>query len=177
MYLILLTLSCVILRNSLKHFFGKQVIHSSNTPLWHGSNLMLPAKFDGKKFEKKLAAKNVKRKTKFVDVDLLKKSPNVRPFSIHTNLGEGGFTLTWALAEGDKQPDRHNSQSMYGMFEVKWSMSLLTPLTIRVRITLKSTIFSVKLLLKRTKINKKRPGFAPFYRKTIYVVCNIKIYF
>ena len=27
--------------------------------------------------------------------------------------------------------------------------------------------FSVKLLLKRTKINKKRPGFGPFFKKNL----------
>ena len=38
---------------------------------------------------------------------------------------------------------------------VKWSACLPSTLTIRVRIPPKPTVFSVKLCLKKTKINKK----------------------
>ena len=48
---------------------------------------------------------------------------------------------------------------------VKWSAFLPSTPTIRVRIPLKSTVFSVILCLKRTKINKKRPGLAHFFKK------------
>ena len=41
-----------------------------------------------------------------------------------------------------------------------WSVCSPSNLIIRVRIPLRSTIFSVKLLLERMKINKKRPGLA-----------------
>ena len=47
-----------------------------------------------------------------------------------------------------------------------WSSGQHTPM-IRVRIPLKSACFFAKLLLKRTKINTKRPGFA--YLKTDYL--------
>ena len=50
---------------------------------------------------------------------------------------------------------------------VKWSACLPSTPTIRVRIPLKPTVFSVILCLKRTKINKKRPGLAHFFKKTL----------
>ena len=59
---------------------------------------------------------------------------------------------------------------------VKWSAFLPSTPTIRVRIPLKSTVFSVILCLKRTKINKKRPGLAHF-KKIEAVNGPLKIFF
>ena len=52
-----------------------------------------------------------------------------------------------------------------------WSACSPSTPTIRVRIPLKPTVFSVKLCLKRTKINKKRPGLACFF-ETGLVACK-----
>ena len=48
---------------------------------------------------------------------------------------------------------------------VKWSACLPSSPTIRVRIPLKSIIFLEKLLLKRTKINKKESGVGPILKQ------------
>ena len=51
---------------------------------------------------------------------------------------------------------------------VKWSACLPSTPKIRVRIPLKPIVFSVMLCLKRTKINKKRPGLAHFQKNNNY---------
>ena len=43
---------------------------------------------------------------------------------------------------------------------VKWSACLPSTPTIRVRILLKRTVFTVRFVFEKTKINKKRPGLA-----------------
>ena len=48
------------------------------------------------------------------------------------------------------------------MVVAKWSACSPTYLAIRGRIQLKSRVIFLKLLVKRTNINKQRPGFAPF---------------
>ena len=48
---------------------------------------------------------------------------------------------------------------------VKWSACTTSNLTIRVWIPLKPTVFLFNLCLKGTKINKKRPGLAHFFKK------------
>ena len=50
---------------------------------------------------------------------------------------------------------------------VKWSACSPSTPTIRVRIPLKPKVFSIILCLKRTKINKKRPGLAHFFLKKV----------
>ena len=51
-----------------------------------------------------------------------------------------------------------NTDRSWAVVVVKWSACSPSLPTIRVRIPLKPTIFSVKLCLKRTKINKKEAG-------------------
>ena len=56
-----------------------------------------------------------------------------------------------------------------GVVVVKWSAFSPSTPAIRVQILLKSTVFSVKLCLKRMKINKKRRGLAHFVKKLLYI--------
>ena len=49
---------------------------------------------------------------------------------------------------------------------VKWSAVSPSIPTIRVLIPLKPTVCLYNLCLKRSKINKKRPGLVPFFKKS-----------
>ena len=50
---------------------------------------------------------------------------------------------------------------------VKWLACSPSTLTIRVRILLMPTVFSVKLVFEKTKINKKRPGWPTFLKRVV----------
>ena len=58
---------------------------------------------------------------------------------------------------------------------VKWSACSSFTLMIRVQILLK--FFSINLCLKRTKINKKRPGLAHFYKEYAHMQFHIRYLF
>ena len=79
-----------------------------------------------------------------------------------TRLHEITEQCNWALGEA-------------GVVVVKWSAFSPSTPAIRVQILLKSTVFSVKLCLKRMKINKKRPMLCPFNKNERYVNWIFKV--
>ena len=73
----------------------------------------------------------------------------------------GQKQIVWDnLTKRKRNPTMAENSSSWGRGVVKWSACSSSTPTIRVQIPLKPTNFSVKLCLKRTKINKKRPWLA-----------------
>ena len=59
---------------------------------------------------------------------------------------------------------------------VKWSACSLSAPKIRVRMPLKPTVFSVKFMLEKTKINNKEAGVGPFFKKQVHKVTVERLY-
>ena len=60
-----------------------------------------------------------------------------------------------------------HSQKKWGVVVVEWSACSPSTLTIRVRIRLKPTVFSVKFGFEKNENKQKEAGVRPFFKKTL----------